>query len=127
MSHGVRHFNKLVAEAYAALPEPFREACSGLSIRVEAKASDDVLEALELQDPFQLLGLYHGISLTQKSVLDIPTTPDEVLLYRDPITAYAKHERLPLRQVVNHVLVHEIGHHFGFSDEDMERLQQSEE
>lgn len=120
------HFDQLVTQAFEALPERFREACTGLSIRVEAHAPEAVLEALELRDPMGLLGLYHGINLTQKSVLDVPRSPDEVVLYREPMIAYAKREGLPLADVVGHVLVHEIGHHFGFSDDDMERLQRED-
>ena len=88
-----------------------------------ARASAQILKTLEIEDPAQLLGLYHGINLTRKSVLDVPMNPDEVILYREPIIAYSEHEGLPLAEVVNHVLIHEIGHHFGYSDEDMERLQ----
>jgi len=116
-------FDRLVAEAYRALPKRFREACAGLAIRVEERASVQILKTLEIENPAQLLGLYHGINLTQKSVLDVPMNPDEVILYREPITAYAEHEGLTLEEVVNHVLIHEIGHHFGYSDEEMERLQ----
>ncbi|MEO1207793.1 MAG: metallopeptidase family protein [Pseudomonadota bacterium] len=119
------HFESLVTTAYDALPDRFREASAGLSIRVEPTASEHILTTLDLQDPFELLGLYHGINLTQKSVLDVQSAPNEVLLYREPIIAYAEREGLKLSEVVYHVLVHEIGHHFGFSDEDMERLQQS--
>lgn len=119
------HFDTLVAQAFAAVPREFRDACAGLAIRVEPEAGLDVLGALEIDDPFALLGLYHGVALTQKSVMDVRRSPDEVVLYREPIKAYAVREGHALKDVVFHVLVHEIGHHFGFSDDDMERLQSS--
>lgn len=117
------HFDRLVSEAFQSIPEQYREACEGLSIRVEARASEHVLNSLELDDPSQLLGLYHGVSLTRKSVFDVSQEPDEVILYRDPIVAYSRQQGLPLVEVVRHVLVHEIGHHFGYSDDDMERIE----
>jgi predicted Zn-dependent protease with MMP-like domain len=123
MSHSAAEFERLVAEEYAALPEVYREACDGLAIRIERHASHEVLAHFEMNEPNELLGLYHGIALAHKSVLDLPVTPDEVLIYREPIIAYAHATRTPLRDVVRHVLVHEIGHHFGFSDDDMEEIE----
>lgn len=116
-------FQGLVREAYLELPEAYRDACSDLSIRTEPFANIEVQKQLGLDDPSELLGLYHGISLTQKSVLDIRRISDEVILYRDPIISYAHQRNLKLADVVKHVLVHEIGHHFGFSDADMERIE----
>ena len=116
-------FDELVEEAFEALPEVYRDACRGLGIRTEPQASHDVLAALNVSNPFELLGLYHGINLTQKSVFDLPSLPDEVILYRNPILAYARATGRPLAEVVTHVLVHEIGHHFGFSDADMDLIE----
>lgn len=121
---GFQHdFDALVEQAFVSLPEVYRDACRGLGIRVESKASGEILQALGVCDPAELLGLYHGINLTQKSVFDLPSSPDEIILYREPIIAYAHATGRPLSEVVNHVLVHEIGHHFGFSDADMELLE----
>jgi len=118
-------FEALVERAFEALPEVYREACRDLAIRTEPQASTEVLVALEIADPFELLGLYHGISLTQKSTFALPGLPDEVIIYRDPIVAYAKKSGLALSDTVRHVLIHEIGHHFGFTDADMERIERN--
>ncbi|MGI9523527.1 MAG: metallopeptidase family protein [Hyphomicrobiaceae bacterium] len=118
-------FDALVARSFKDLPEIYRDACRGLGIRTEPQASKEILSALGVADPNGLLGLYHGINLTQKSVFDLPSLPDEVILYRDPILACANATRRPLAELVAHVLVHEIGHHFGFSDADMDLIERS--
>lgn len=94
-----------------------------MSIVATTLPDEATLNAFGMSEPLELLGLYHGVSLTQKSVLDLPTRPDTILIYRLPILAYAKTQRLPVDEVVRHVIVHEIGHHFGFSDEDMEVIE----
>ena len=112
-------FEDLAAEAWRRLPQEFRAMCGDLLIRVEDFPTDEVLQAMGLESPFDLLGLYHGLSLDKKSVSEIAPQPDMVFLYRRPILDYwAEHEET-LGHLVTHVLVHEIGHHFGFSDEDM--------
>ena len=120
------HFDEIVAAAFIALPDVYREACDGLAIRTEPHASHDVLRALDIDQPSQLLGLYHGINLARKSVFDLPAAPDEVIIYREPIRAYARATGSPLADVIKHVLVHEVGHHFGFSDDDMEAIENRE-
>lgn len=116
-------FEALVQSAYDRLPGHFRAMCGDLVIRVADFADDDVLAALDLQSPFDLLGLYQGVSLDQKSSLDVPQGPDMVFLYRRPILDYRRATGETLGAVVAHVLVHEIGHHFGLSDADMERIE----
>ena len=118
-------FDALVERAFADLPEVYRDACRGLGIRTEPHATGEVLTALGVANAYELLGLYHGINLTQKSVFDLPSLPDEVILYREPIIAYADATGRPLTEVIAHVLVHEIGHHFGFSDADMDLIERS--
>jgi predicted Zn-dependent protease with MMP-like domain len=117
------HFDGLVRRAFEELPEVYRDACDGLAIRTEPHAAEHVLKALDIDDPSGLLGLYHGVNLARKSVFDLPATPDEVIIYRDPIMAYARATGTRLADVVRHVLIHEIGHHFGFSDDDMEAIE----
>ncbi|MGE3528151.1 MAG: metallopeptidase family protein [Methyloceanibacter sp.] len=113
----------IAGRAYARLPSRFRALTSELLIRIEEFATDDVLEQLGIESPFDLLGLYAGIDLAQKSVSDVATAPDMVFLYRRPILDYwAEHEET-LGAIITHVLVHEIGHHFGLSDADMERIE----
>lgn len=107
----------------AELPPSIREACGNLDIRVEEFAEEAVLDALDIENPFDLMGLYHGAPLTQKSHLDPTSEPDRVFLYRRPILDYwAEHEET-LQHIVRHILIHEIGHHFGFSDERMEAIE----
>ena len=118
-------FDSLVERAFEDLPEVYRDACRGLGIRTEPQASNEVLAALDVADPYELLGLYHGISITRKSVFDLPSLPDEVILYRNPITAYARTTGRPLAEVITHVLAHEVGHHFGFSDAEMDWVERS--
>ena len=113
----------IAAQAYARLPSKFRALTGELLIRVEDFPTDDVLDSLGIESPFDLLGLYSGVDLARKSVSDIATAPDMVLLYRRPILDYwAEHEER-LGAIITHVLVHEIGHHFGLSDADMERIE----
>jgi predicted Zn-dependent protease with MMP-like domain len=123
MSVTATKFDELVRAAFEELPDVYRDACDGLGIRTETRAADDVLKALGIADPSELLGLYHGVNLARKSVFDLPGLPDEVIIYRNPIIAYARAKGRPLAEVVRHVLVHEIGHHFGFSDDDMEAIE----
>ena len=116
-------FEALAAAAWDRLPEQFRRMCGDLVIRVEDFATDEVLDALGIEDPFELSGLYHGVSLDKKSVADLPRGPDMVLLYRRPILDEWADGEVGLGQLVTHVLVHEIGHHFGFSDADMAAIE----
>ena len=109
----------LAASAWDRLPHEFRKLCGDLVIRVEDFALDEVLDELELESPFDLMGLYQGTSLARQSVSDVPQGPNMVFLYRRAILDYwAEHEET-LGDIVTHVLVHEIGHHFGLSDDDM--------
>ena len=109
--------------AYSRLPARFRALTGDLLIRVEDFPDDEVLNSVGIQSPFDLLGLYSGTDLARKSVTDVSSMPDIVLLYRRPILDYwADHEET-LGAILTHVLVHEIGHHFGLSDADMQRIE----
>jgi predicted Zn-dependent protease with MMP-like domain len=111
---------RLAQTAYAALPALFRQHCDGLVIRVADFADDEILEEMGIEDPFELTGLYAGVALTQKSVMDVVTGPDEVWLYRRAILdEWADRGDVTLGDLVAHVLVHEIAHHFGYSDDDI--------
>src|SRR5262245_53386490 len=118
-------FEELAAAAWQRLPPEFRGLCLDLVIRVEDFPTEDVLREMRLESPFDLMGLYHGVSLDKKSVMDLPRLPDMVFLYRRPLLDYWSEGHEPLGHLVTHVLVHEIGHHFGFSDTDMERIEAS--
>jgi predicted Zn-dependent protease with MMP-like domain len=106
-------------QTFERLPKRFRDLCGGVIIRVDDFPTDEVLDEMEAETEFDLLGLFQGTGLPQQSVQDIARLPNIVWLYRRPILDYwAEHEEA-LGDVVRHVLVHEIGHHFGLSDDDM--------
>lgn len=114
---------RLAAHAWERLPGEFRELAKDLVIRVEDFATDEILDGLGIESPFDLMGLYQGVSLDRKSVLDAPSEPDMVFLYRRAILDYWAEEDETLGHLVTHVLIHEIGHHFGLSDADMEAIE----
>jgi predicted Zn-dependent protease with MMP-like domain len=116
-------FQAMAEEAWARLPEAFRKPAGDLLIRVEDFGTDEALDALGIEDSFDLLGLYQGVSLDKKSVLDIAQQPDMVFLYRRPLLDEWANSGETLGDLITHVLVHEVGHHFGFSDDDMERIE----
>lgn len=117
-------FDALAASAWEKLPAEFREMAGDVIIRIEDFASDDVLDSLGIEDPFELTGLYQGVSLDNKSVADSAAEPDIVYLYRRPILDEWTDGEEALGHLVAHVLVHEIGHHFGLSDDDMQDAEQ---
>ena len=111
-------------QAFKRLPRRFRNLCKDVVVRVEDFPTDEVLDALDAVSPFDLLGLYHGVDMARQSVMDPAAMPEMVFLYRRPILDYwAEHEET-LGHIVTHVLVHEIGHHFGLSDADMHRIEE---
>ncbi len=117
-------FEDLAEAAYKSLPEDFRRLCGRLEIFVADFADDETLRELGMDDPFELTGVYIGVDLTQKSVIDPSGEPDRVVLYRRPILdEWAEHGELPLGELVTHVLIHEIGHHFGLSDAAMHAIE----
>jgi predicted Zn-dependent protease with MMP-like domain len=118
-------FEQLTAAAWRRLPETFRAMCGEVVIRVEDFPTEEVLQSMHLQSAFDLMGLFHGVSLEKRSVMDPVGLPSFVFLYRRPILDYwAEHEET-LGDLVTHVLVHEIGHHFGLSDADMAAIEAS--
>lgn len=124
MAPSIADFEVLAAEAWDRLPGEFRQMAGDLVIRIEDFAIDEVLDGLDIESPFDLMGLYQGVSLDRKSVSDVPQMPDMVFLYRRAILDYWAENDDTLGDLVTHVLVHEIGHHFGLSDEDMERIEE---
>lgn len=113
----------LARDAFQRLPEHFRQCCTDLVIRVDDFPSDDVLNSMGLESEFDLLGLFQGVGLTQQSLGDVARLPNMVWLYRRPILDYwAEHDE-SLGHIVRHVLIHEIGHHFGLSDDDMAAIE----
>ena len=116
-------FQALATTAWERLPGQFRQMCGDLVIRIEDFATDEVLDELEIESPFELLGLYQGVALTNKSLADVPREPDMVFLYRRAILDEWTNGEDSLGEIITHVLIHEIGHHFGFSDGDMEEIE----
>ena len=110
-------------EAFATIPGELRQYVSEVAIHIEDFPDDETLEEMECESPFDLLGLYRGVDMTHKSVMEVPEDVDMIFLYRRPILDYWCETGDDLVSVVRHVLIHEIGHHFGLSDEDMERLE----
>jgi predicted Zn-dependent protease with MMP-like domain len=119
----IAEFEDMAEAAWARLPDAFRARAGDLLIRIEEYPTDEVLDSLDIEDPLDLLGLYHGVSLDKKSLSDLPQQPDMVFLYRRPLLDEWADSGETLGDLITHVLVHEIGHHFGFSDDDMERIE----
>ena len=121
-------FERMAEDAYARLPEEFRALCDGVVIKVEDFPDEETLDEMECETPFDLLGLFRGVGLSQGGeLMQTGQFPNMVWLYRRPILDYwAEHEET-LGHLVTHVLVHEIGHHFGLSDDDMEAIEAAAE
>ncbi len=110
-------------EAFATIPTELRQYIEEVVIQVEDFPDDEILEEMDCETPFDLLGLYRGVDLARKSTQDVPEDLDTIHLYRRPILDYWCETGEDLADVVRHVLIHEIGHHFGLSDEDMDRIE----
>ena len=107
----------------ARIPETLRRHVCNVVVVVEEFPDEETEDEMDLESPFDLLGLYRGVALPFQSVLNVRTSPDMIFLYRRPILDYWCETALDLHAVVRHVLIHEIGHHFGFSDDDMDRIE----
>ena len=113
-------------EVFERLPENFRQLCEGVIVRIDDFPTDEVLDEMGATSEFDLLGLFQGIGLPFRSHQDVARLPNMVWLYRRPILDYwAEHDET-LGHIVRHVLIHEIGHHFGLSDDDMEAIEAAE-
>ncbi len=113
----------LAGQAFLTIPEEFRALVGDVVIRVEDFPDAETETEMELESPFDILGLYRGVSLDRKGLMDQPSQMDMIFLYRRPLLDYWCETGEALDHVVRHVLIHEIGHHFGLSDEDMERIE----
>jgi predicted Zn-dependent protease with MMP-like domain len=110
--------------AFLGLPEGFRRLAGDVIFRVDDFPSDEVLDELGIEDPFGLTGLYQGVAIGLRDAMGPAPGPSMVFLYRRPILdEWAEHGEITLEELVTHVLVHEIGHHFGLSDDDIDRIE----
>ena len=118
-------FEAIAHEAYARLPKRFRDRCEDVVLRVEDYPTDEVLDAMNIPSELDLMGLFQGVGLPFQSETAPTHMPNMVWLYRVPILLYwAEHEET-LGHIITHVLVHEIGHHFGLSDDDMHEIERA--
>jgi predicted Zn-dependent protease with MMP-like domain len=121
-------FDALARAAYEGLPREFRTMCGNVVVHVADFADRAQLRAVGLSDPFELLGLYEGVDLTRASVTYPAATPTHIHLFRRPIlNEWMRRGDIALGDLIAHVLVHEIGHHFGLSDEAMHRIEDEAE
>lgn len=111
--------------ALGSLPQPFADSIGNIVLQVEEFADDATLDSLRIEDAFDLTGLYEGVPLTERSVDQSGILPERVRLFRRPILDEWATREETLEQLVAHVLIHEIGHHFGLSDADMHELEDS--
>jgi predicted Zn-dependent protease with MMP-like domain len=120
----LRDFESLAEAAYAHLPKRFRDLCEGLVIRVEDFPDEETLDEMDCESEFDLLGLFRGRGLAQRgAMVQTGEFPNMIWLYRRPILDFWATGEDSLTAIVTHVLIHEIGHHFGFSDADMEAIE----
>jgi len=119
-------FQQIAEEELASLPVTFLDAIHNVSIQIGEFPADEVVEALGVESPFDLLGLYQGWPLPERGASYAGQPPDIIELYRQPILRFCEEQGEELRHCIRHVLVHEIGHYFGFSDEEMEAIEWQE-
>lgn len=116
-------FDRLARAAWEALPRRFRTLAGDVLIRIEDFPDEETMDALGLEDPWELTGLYQGVDLTQRSIMDPAPQPPVVLLYRRAILdEWIERGDVTLSELVAHVLVHEVGHHFGLTDDQIDAL-----
>jgi predicted Zn-dependent protease with MMP-like domain len=117
------HQSELARQAFATIPAELRRHVDGVIIRVDDFPDEDTEREMGLDSPFDLLGLYRGVHIGHKSSTAIANDVDMIFLYRRPLLDYWCETGEDLTEVVRHVLIHEIGHHFGLSDDDMDRIE----
>jgi len=111
----------------ARLPEVFRRELAGVVLRVEEFAQAEQLDSLGIEDPSELTGLYEGVALTERSQWDSEVLPPVITLFRRPLLEEMAETGVSFAALVRHVVIHEAGHHFGLSDDDMHALEESVE
>lgn len=121
-------FARLAREAFDALPEPFRSLAGEVVIRVDDFADEETLAMMEMEDPFELTGLYHGVDIGLRDALGPAAEPSRIFLYRRPILdEWCERGDVGLSEIIAHVLIHEIGHHFGLDDDRIDEVEGAED
>jgi predicted Zn-dependent protease with MMP-like domain len=116
---------RIAEAALAEIPAEFREQIEGVALRIDEQADDATLGALRIRNPLNLLGLYRGVHIGRKMTRTVVQNVDIIFLYRRAIVAHWRARGGALNDIVRHVLIHEIGHHFGLSDGDMAQIERS--
>jgi predicted Zn-dependent protease with MMP-like domain len=117
-------FARLAREAFDSLPEPFKGLAGDVVIRVDDFADDEVLEGFGMEDPFELTGLYQGVDIGLRDTMGPAPEPSRIFLYRRPILdEWAERGDVGLAEIIAHVLIHEIGHHFGLDDDQIHHIE----
>lgn len=116
-------FAGLAQEAWETIPESLRAMTDGVAFQIEEFPDEETCRTMELESPFDLMGLYHGIPFGERGGNPVVEDIDRIFLYRRPILDYWCETGENLTHLIRHVVVHEIGHHFGLSDEDMHRIE----
>jgi len=114
----------LARAAFDALPQPFKGLAGDVVIRVDDFADGETLAMMEMEDPFELTGLYHGVDVGRRDEMGPAAEPSRIFLYRRPILdEWAERGDVTLGDLIAHVLIHEIGHHFGLTDDDIDEIE----
>ncbi len=127
LSPSIGTLESLAIEAYGQLPEAFRQLATNLVIRIAEFPDDEIFEDMALETPFDLLGLFEGRGIGERFSMETGEMPNKITLYRRPILDYWAENQETLGDIVTHVLIHEIGHHFGLSDDDMQAIEDGAE
>ena len=120
-------FEAAARAVLARLPEVFARELEGVVLKVEEFATDEQLDSLGIEDPWDLTGLYEGVALTERSQWDSEGLPPVITLFRQPLLAEMEETGVGFAELVRHVVIHEAGHHFGLSDDDMHALEDAVE
>ncbi len=119
-------FAQLARAAFNALPSEFRRAAGDVVFRIDDFADRETLSAMEIEDPFELSGLYHGVDIGRRDSLGPAAEPSRIFLYRRPILdEWCERGDVGLDELITHVLIHEIGHHFGLDDDQIHAIEDS--
>ena len=121
-------FARLAREAFDALPQPFKGLAGEVVIRVDDFADDATLDLMGIEDPFELTGLYHGVDVGRRDEMGPAAEPSRIFLYRRPILdEWCERGDVGLSEIIAHVLIHEIGHHFGLDDDRIDEVEGGDE